>query len=125
MLKKRLGIEVIEEGYGRVCHRFKIHSSLIIPEGCMRVGGRAFWGCDEIKKVIIPGSVKSIGLSAFSGCNRLEEVEIPKSVEYIGYCAFESCYNATIILKKHKKDFRYIGPSAFSGVKDVKKEIRN
>ena len=66
-----------------------------------------------------------IGHFAFYGCERLEKVIIPRSVERIGFYAFEYCRNATIILRKHKKDFKEIDLDAFNGVKDVKKEIRN
>ena len=144
MLKKKLGIEVIE--YGRICHRFKIPSTLIIPEGCVKVGGRAFWRCRELKRVVIPGNVKSIGKWAFRDCMRLEEVEIlegvvkignstfqdckmlkevsiPGSVDYIGYCAFEGCETATIILRKPKNEFKDTGSLVFD-VRDVKEETR-
>jgi len=87
MLKKRPGTEAIERNWSSVeklvyCY-FKIPSTLIIPEGCVKVGGRAFWRCDRLKKVIIPEGVERIGLAAFEGCPRLEEVEIPKSVKYV------------------------------------------
>ena len=105
MLKKKLGTEAIERGWfcsEKLGNYFKIASTLIIPESVKEIGQYAFWCCDKLK-----------------------EVEIPKSVEVIGYCSFYGCRQATIILKKYKKDFKYIGSYAFSGVKDVKKEIRN
>lgn len=101
MLKKKLGIEVIEKDG---CKRtwFKIPSLLIIPEGCKRIGWRSFWGCKKLKKVIIP-----------------------KSVEVIKNYVFVGCEKATIILRKPKSEFKEIARSAFNGCRYVKEEIRN
>ena len=101
MLKKKLGINAIESDWS-LRKYFKIPSSLIIPEGCVRI---ASW--------------------AFYDCSWLERVDIPKSVKWIGDCAFNKCKNATIILKKPEKNFKKIGWSAFYNVKDVKEKIRN
>ena len=105
MLKKKLGIEAIEgDLYNdeELTKYFKIPSTLTIPEGCVRIGNFAFWRCEELEKVVIPKSVGWIGLHAFWGCK-----------------------NATIILKKHKKDFEEIDELAFYGCKDVKEKVRN
>ena len=102
MLKKKLGIEAIERGWlGIRCLKdyFRISSTLTIPEGCERVGYRAFWGYVGLEKVIILDSVTEIGDWAFCGCK-----------------------NATITLKKLKEEFKYIGSGALVGCKDVKEE---
>lgn len=110
MLKKKLGIEAIEidwhnvftgiryEGY--IEDFFKVSSTLIIPKGCVRVGEYAFWGCMELKRVIIPKSVKVIERSAFDGCKY-----------------------ATIVLRKCKGEFEWIGSFAFNECRDVKEEL--
>lgn len=147
MLKKKLGLEVIERDWGGVGYGtknfFKIPSTLVIPEGCEMVGNYALYECDNLKKVIIPEGVKVIRDFAFCDCWGLKKVVIPEgikkimeyafydcvdlggaiipvSVEYIGDCAFEDCKNATIILKKHNK--KLFGYDAFLGVKYVKEE---
>lgn len=126
MLKKKLGTEAIERDWSWfITDRFKISSTLIIPEGCKRIGISAFWGCRELRNVVIPGSMKFIENSAFCGCYKLEEVIIPKSVEAIGYYAFEKCKKAVIILRKSKSEFRFIGLFAFDGVRDVKEKTRD
>ena len=105
MLKKRLGIEATEKNWYsdyNLTDFYKTPPTLTIPEGCERIGNFAFWRCERLEKVIIPRSVERIGFHAFWGCK-----------------------NATIILRKHKKDFKEINLDAFKGVKDVKKEIRN
>lgn len=104
MLKKKLGIEAVERDWYdySIEDYFKINSTLIIPEGCL-------W----------------IGYAAFQGCERLEKVEIPKSVRWIEGYTFSGCVDATIILKKPKKDFEEIGETSFDGVRYVKEEIRS
>lgn len=129
MLKKRLGIESIEVDRKRINlrHYYKIPSTLIIPEGCERIGNWVFCECD-VEKVVISGSVKSIGTGSFGFCKRLKKVEIPESVEFIGDCAFDSCEKATIIIinKSSKSDFKALGRLAFrySTVSYVKEKTR-
>ena len=96
MLKKRLGVEAIErDGCKRTC--FKISSTLIIPEECVRIGWSSFWRCERLKKVNIPRSVKKLEHYAFWGCRK-----------------------ATIILKKPRSKFEFFGDDVFKGCKDVK-----
>ena len=102
MLKKKLGVEVIDREWNYLGDYFKIPSTLIIPDGVKRIGSYAFWDCGSLKEVVIPKSVKLIGICAFDGCN-----------------------NATIILKKRKKNFEFIASDAFRGCKHVKEEVRS
>ena len=105
MLKKRLGIEAIELDWKRkrkytdhIYDFYKIPSTLIIPENCIRIGEEAFSCCYR----------------------KLRKVIIPKSVKIIGDCSFYHCLTATIILQKPKKEFRYFGDFAFEGCSKVK-----
>ena len=126
MLKKRIGIEAIEKYWSwskRLSNYFKIPTTLIIPDGCEKIGNRVFECCEKLKEVVISRSVKSIGTCSFGGCNRLEEVIIPENVDVIGRDAFCYCSSATIILKKAESEFKEIGKWAFRECKDVKEEI--
>ena len=132
MLKKKLGLEAIEINWQRkmkntdqISDFYKIPPTLIIPEGCEEIGMRAFRDCKVLERLKIPGSVKKIEVWSFLRCYGLKKVEIPKNIEDIGIGAFKDCNNATIILRKSRKDFKYIGQEAFGGVKDVKEEIRS
>lgn len=145
MLKKRLGAEGIEKVWNEdhISYYYKIPSSLIIPEGCVKVGDCAFLECRRLKKVSIPGSVKKINYGAFWGCCKLREViipegvvkignyafykceelkeaVIPESVNDIGNFAFGGCPVADIILHKPWSKFEFIATNAFLGCKDVK-----
>ena len=151
MLKKRLGIEGIERDWGALfnpSYYYNIPSTLIIPEGCVKIGYRAFCGCKDLKKVVISKSVEEIGRSAFDGCvklggkikipnscklisdyafwgcKRLKKVVISKSVERIEVDAFDRCEKAEIILEKPKSEFKWIATNAFTNCRYVKEEIR-
>ena len=114
--------------YDFIYSYYKIPSTLVIPEGCKKIGKYVFWSC-WIRKVVIPESVKEIGERAFRYCGTLKEVEIPKSVEIIGDCAFDGCWNATITIKKPRsRIIKYIGQCAFGECKSVvyvKEEVRS
>ena len=128
MLKKKLGIECIENRINN-CHIswfYKVPSTLTIPEGCRRIRSGIFGNCNKLKKVIIPGSVKVIGEDAFWCCRKLEKVVISESVEEIYSSAFYGCAGAEIILKKPKNEFKYIGSLAFAGCRVyVEEEARD
>ena len=94
MLKKRLGIEAIENIWlmnKNINDYFKIPFTLNIPEGCVIIGAFVFWCCRKLREVTIPKSVKEIGDSAFRGCKKLEKVVIPEGVKEIGISAFSGC----------------------------------
>lgn len=99
MLKKRLGIEAIEIvdwSYDFIYSYYKIPSTLVIPEGCKKIGKYVFSGCLNLKKVIIPGSVDRIGDAAFYGCE-----------------------DAEVIIEKPESEFKRIGDQAFYDCKSV------
>lgn len=130
MLKKRLGLEVIERSHLRTRCYFKIPSSLIIPESCKNIGSSAFENCISLKEVVISGSVEWIGKYAFEDCWWLRKVVIPGNVKIIEDNAFWGCEEATIMImnKSSEKDFKYLGRKAFSDCKEVsyvKEEVGN
>ncbi|MBR4459043.1 MAG: leucine-rich repeat protein [Clostridia bacterium] len=45
--------------------------AVILPEGCLSVGSKAFSGCSKLIYVYIPSSVKNIADDAFEGCDQV------------------------------------------------------
>ena len=68
---------------------------LVIPEGVVEIGSKAFENCTGITSVAIPNSVTSIGGSAFYNCTGITSVAIPNSVTSIGNFAFDNCKGLT------------------------------
>ena len=81
-----------------------------IPEGVTRIGGGAFFYCDNLTSVIIPESVTEIGDVAF--CTPfLNAMIIPDSVRNIGDSAFTDCGARTLVIGNHVES---IGEGAFN-----------
>ena len=50
---------------------------ITIPTGCINIGSRALYDCDNITKITVPSTTTSIGEFAFSGCAALDSVKLP------------------------------------------------
>ena len=44
---------------------------VVIADGCIEIGSRAFADCADLVQVVIPASVDRIAEDAFEGCNTL------------------------------------------------------
>ena len=64
---------------------------VVIPEGTVSIGYRAFFRRASVKEIIIPDGVRKIGISAFQGCTSLKTIYIPESAVDIGEEAFCGC----------------------------------
>lgn len=72
-------------------------TSVIIPDGVTSIGGAAFYGCTSLESITIPDSISDIEWNAFLDCNSLNHITIPKGVVSIGDGAFRRCENLTSI----------------------------
>ena len=72
-------------------------ADVVIPDGVMEIGDRAFYGCSGLTSITIPDSVTEIGWSAFYGCSGLTSITIPDSVTKIGGSAFYGCSGLTSV----------------------------
>ena len=70
---------------------------IIIGDGIITIGGRAFNSCSALTSVTIPNSVTTISDHAFGGCRSLTSVTIPNSVTKIGGSAFFLCVSLTSV----------------------------
>lgn len=90
-------------------------ASVTIPTAVKRIGGSAFYGCEDLSSVSLPDGlhaieprvfwqsgirkiticegVESIGEYAFFLCEKLVEVSLPASLQTIENNAFEKCVN--------------------------------
>ena len=100
MLKKKLGINAIEKDWidrvGSVKNYFKVPPTLIVPEGCKRIGKWALYNCRKLEKVVIPKSVCKIYDYAFAACGNIREIEF--FGKRVGYSSFRDCYSLVSII---------------------------
>ena len=75
----------------------KAITEVIIEEGVISIGDRAFYDCTSLAIITISNGVTSIGGSAFSGCANLTSITIPDSVTSINGHAFNGCKGITSI----------------------------
>ena len=61
------------------------------------IGGFAFSGCSDLRRLVIPDGVADIGEAAFAHCYALKSVSVPDGVTGIGDRAFACCRVLTSI----------------------------
>ena len=103
---KSYGDKGIFEGHSEL-------TSVILPEGLLRIGESAFEDCIGLTNIIIPASVKEIGRSAFKGCKGLTSITIPDNVRIIEDESFSGC--SELLNVEISENAEKIGTSAFAG----------
>ena len=94
-------------------------TSVLLPDGLIRIGDRAFEGCWELPEVKIPDSVTWIGNEAFDGCTMLKEIALPDGLTHIGDFAFNSCAGVTEI--RIPDSVTEMGANPFTSCKHLQK----
>jgi len=96
---------------------------VVIPEGVVKIGARAFENCENLTSVCIRGDVREIEYLAFNGCTGLSAIDVPEGMEVIGDAAFRGCVNLqTVKLPASLSSFDSIDGvfSAFEGCTAIK-----
>lgn len=75
-----------------------------IPDGFVRIGGKAFAGNRDLETVVIPSSVKGIEDEAFRECSALKEVDMPMELAYLGEKVFINCENLNKVAVPYNLD---------------------
>jgi len=78
-------------------HPFAYITTVILPNGLIKIGRHAFSWCRSLEEIVIPHGVKEIGAHAFFNCGQLASVIIADSVTLIGRDAFRFCTSLTKI----------------------------
>ena len=90
----------------------KIIEEVIIPEGYLYVGEKAFFDCPKLKKITLPSTLTEIGENAFSD-TKVKSVTLPSSCREVDWFAFYGCYAlSTLYLSSSVNN---IGYGAFDG----------
>ena len=62
-----------------------------VPDGVVRIYGRAFFRCENLTTVTLPPSTTRINARAFAGCVNLTRITLPAGLVHIGPAAFVGC----------------------------------
>ncbi len=84
---------------------------IVIPQGLLSIGDRAFEGT-SIESIVLPEGIEEIGHSWFADC-KMKSMIVPEGVKTIGQSAFSDCYNLESITLPNT--ITTIGENAFSG----------
>jgi hypothetical protein len=90
----------------------------VVPNTVTKIGGLAFYYCDNLTEVILPPSVTAIGNQAYSYCHKLTTVNIPTTVKEIWGGAFWECNNLTTVFIP--ESVTLLGSQAFSYCRSLK-----
>ena len=63
-----------------------------------KIGGRAFYGCDNLLAITIPDKVTSIDDHAFYSCDNLTSATLGNGVIFLGDSVFSNCISLTSIV---------------------------
>ena len=91
---------------------------VVIPEGIIAIGEKAFEAKDKLVSVKMPDSVLRIGANAFEKCTKLKNVEFSKKLERIEYEAFCRCKGLKEI--ELPDTLRYLGGGVFASCEKLK-----
>lgn len=89
---------------------------VILTEGILFLGARAFADCNLLHQVVLPMSIKEIGDSSFENCISLKSFSLPLQLEKIGKAALKGSGLKTISIPK---SVYWIGEEAFAYCKDI------
>jgi len=95
---------------------------VVMTDGFIRIGERAFWGCNKLRQIILPQSLHELCDYALAGCKELKSISLPLALEQIGSYALSGTGIKSIQIPK---SVYWIGEGAFSecnNLDDIKLE---
>lgn len=99
----------------------KYLENLILNNGLIEIGERAFYDCESVLSLTIPNSVSVIGNSAFIGCDNLEELIIGSGLTE-GVTSAMFGFNSSSKLKTLEINSN-IGKDVFSNIKALTRVV--
>ena len=96
-------------------------TKIVIPDGVIEIGDRAFQGQEKIVSVVMPETVVKIGTQAFRKCIKLKEISFSPNITEIRQDAFCGC----IALKEAvlPKTLKTLKSGVFAGCKKLTKVV--
>jgi len=86
---------------------------ITVPEGVVELADYAFKKCKNVEEIVLPESLERMGVSVFSECKNLKRIRIPSKVTQIGRNMFQDCTRLEAVVLPDS--VRVIGRRAFCG----------
>lgn len=94
---------------------------LVVPDGVLCIGEKAFHGNQILRSVTLPQGVTNIEDHAFDDCKNLTMVWMPNTVENIGALAFNKCGRLKSLTLSTQ--LKTLGDYAFNHCNKLKKKL--
>ncbi|MBR7169563.1 MAG: leucine-rich repeat protein, partial [Alistipes sp.] len=92
--------ELVKLGSSAFDNNFRLSEPIILPEGLLSIGSKAFYGCSTLPSVVIPSTVTTIGNNAFSGCYYLTKLQCDATIPpVVGSGAFDGVGKENLTLE--------------------------
>lgn len=83
-------------------------TKIILPEGLLHIGDRAFYNSDSLIEIEIPKTLKTIYGNAFESCNVITNIVLPENITMVGEIDFSFCEKLeNIIIPKGVSNISY------------------
>ena len=76
---------------GELIHYKGCAKDVYVPEGVIKIGEAAFYGCKSLQFINLPRGLEIIGSNAFGRCINLESITLPYGLKSIGNGVFMYC----------------------------------
>lgn len=123
-INTRLELDVLVNNLTRIDNEYfseeekEKMSDVIIPEGIIDLGYKAFTSCTALRQIKLPSTLHDIECQAFSFCKNLRELVFPEKMHVISVGAFMHCRRLTTVVLP--ASLKYIGYGAFVGCHRLK-----
>lgn len=87
-----------DTGECRLIKCFSGAEQVVIPDGIRRIGARAFWQNETMRRAVLPASVEAIDPFAFNECVSMESIVFSQGLTVVGPYAFADCIELTEVI---------------------------
>ncbi len=93
-----ISIEGIANTAGKTPENYKKIKHIVLPEGYLYIGNKAFAGCEALETIVLPSTLKEIGSQAFAQCKNLKEIVLSEKIDFFGNNIFADAVIETVVM---------------------------